>query len=107
MNIMLAAVTERLKEIGIRRAVGARRVDIRRQFLVEAVTISMVGGLAGVLLAAIGVAIASRPLDFPIVFNPVIVFVAFGASFGTGLLFGAYPAIQASNQNLVEILSRE
>ena len=107
MNIMLAAVTERLKEIGIRRAVGARKVDIRRQFLVEAITISMVGGLAGVLLAAIGVAIASRPLDFPIVFDTLIVFIAFGASFCTGLLFGAYPAIQASNQNLVEILSRE
>lgn len=107
MNIMLAAVTERLKEIGIRRAVGARRVDIRRQFLVEAITISMVGGLAGVLLAGVGVAIASRPLDFPIVFNTVIVFIAFGASFTTGLLFGAYPAIQAANQNLVEILSRD
>jgi macrolide transport system ATP-binding/permease protein len=107
MNIMLAAVTERLKEIGIRRAIGARRQDIRRQFLVEATIISMVGGLAGVLLAGIGVAIASRPLDFPIVFDPLIVTIAFGASFGTGLLFGAYPAIQASNQNLVEILSRE
>lgn len=107
MNIMLAAVTERLKEIGIRRAIGARRTDIRRQFLVEAITISMVGGIAGVLLAGLGVAIASRPLDFPIVFNPWIVGIAFGASFGTGLLFGAYPAIQASNQNLVEILSRE
>ncbi|MCC5848956.1 MAG: ATP-binding cassette domain-containing protein [Verrucomicrobia bacterium] len=107
MNIMLAAVTERLKEIGIRRAVGARKVDIRRQFLVEAIIISMVGGIAGVLLAAGGVAIAAGPLDFPIVFDPLIVTIAFGASFCTGLLFGAYPAIQASNQNLVEILSRE
>ena len=107
MNIMLAAVTERLKEIGIRRAIGARRQDIRRQFLVEAIIISMVGGLAGVFLAGLGVALASRPLDFPIVFDPLIVTIAFSASFGTGLLFGAYPAIQASNQNLVEILSRE
>jgi len=107
MNIMLASVTERLKEIGIRRAIGARKIDIRRQFLVESIIISMVGGLAGVLLAVLGVSIASRPLAFPIVFDPWIVGIAFGASFGTGLLFGAYPAIQASNQNLVEILSRE
>ncbi len=107
MNIMLASVTERLKEIGIRRAVGARREDIRRQFLVEAVLISMAGGMAGVLLAMGGVTLASSPLAFPVVFSPGIMLTAFGASFCTGLAFGAYPAIRAANQNLVEILSRE
>jgi macrolide transport system ATP-binding/permease protein len=107
MNIMLASVTERLKEIGIRRAVGARREDIRRQFMVEAILISMAGGLAGVLLAMGGVTLASRPLDFPLVFSLGVMLTAFGASFATGLAFGAYPAIRASNQNLVEILTRE
>lgn len=107
MNIMLASVTERMKEIGIRRAVGATAEDIRNQFLVEAILISMAGGIAGVLLAMAGVTLASRPLAFPVVFDPGIMMVAFGASFLTGLGFGAYPAIRASSQNLVDILSRE
>jgi len=107
MNIMLASVTERMKEIGIRRAVGARAEDIRNQFLVEAILISMAGGIAGLLLAMGGVTLASRPLSFPVVFDPGIMFVAFAASFLTGLGFGAYPAIRASSQNLVDILSRE
>jgi len=107
MNIMLASVTERMKEIGIRRAVGARAEDIRRQFMVEAVLISMVGGVVGVALAMAGVAAASIPLDFPIVFDPGIMCVAFSAAFCTGLGFGAYPAMRAANQNLVDILSRE
>ena len=107
MNIMLASVTERMKEIGIRRAVGARAEDIRNQFLVESVLISMAGGIAGVLLAMGGVTLASRPLAFPIVFAPGIMLVAFAAAFLTGLGFGAYPAIRASSQNLVDILSRE
>lgn len=107
MNIMLASVTERLKEIGIRRAVGARAEDIRNQFLVESVLLSMAGGVAGVALALVGVALAAVPLAIPIVYEPGIMIVAFGASFGTGLGFGAYPAIRASRENLVDILSRE
>jgi len=107
MNIMLASVTERMKEIGIRRAVGARKEDIRNQFLVEAVLISMAGGIAGVLLAMGGVTLAAVPLDFPVVFSPPIMLVAFAAAFLTGLGFGAYPAIRASSENLVDILSRE
>jgi ABC-type antimicrobial peptide transport system permease subunit len=107
MNIMLASVTERLKEIGIRRAVGARAEDIRNQFLVESVLLSMAGGVAGVVLALIGVALASVPLSIPIVYEPGIMLVAFGAAFSTGLGFGAYPAIRASKENLVDILSRE
>jgi ABC-type antimicrobial peptide transport system permease subunit len=107
MNIMLASVTERLKEIGIRRAVGARAVDIRNQFLVESILLSMAGGLAGILLAGIGVALASIPLEFPVVYVPGVVLIAFAAAFSTGLGFGAYPAIRASQENLVDILSRE
>jgi len=107
MNIMLASVTERLREIGIRRAVGARAEDIRNQFLMEATLISMSGGVLGLGLAMGGVVLASSPLDFPVVFTPGIMSVAFLASFSTGLGFGAYPAIQAASQNLVDILSRE
>jgi macrolide transport system ATP-binding/permease protein len=107
MNIMLASVTERLKEIGIRRAVGARAEDIRNQFLVESILLSMAGGVAGVLLALGGVAVASVPLDIPIVYEPGIMLIAFTAAFATGLGFGAYPAVRASRENLVDILSRE
>lgn len=107
MNIMLASVTERLKEIGIRRAVGARAEDIRNQFLVESILLSMAGGLAGVVLALGGVAVASMPLAIPVVYEPGIILIAFGAAFATGLGFGAYPAIRASRENLVDILSRE
>ena len=107
MNIMLASVTERLKEIGIRRAVGARAEDIRNQFLMESILLSMAGGIAGVALALLGVAVASVPLAIPIVYEPGIMGVAFAAAFTTGLGFGAYPAIRASKENLVDILSRE
>jgi putative ABC transport system permease protein len=67
----------------------------------------MAGGVAGVLLALGGVAVASVPLDIPIVYEPGIMLIAFTAAFATGLGFGAYPAVRASRENLVDILSRE
>lgn len=107
MNIMLASVTERMKEIGIRRAIGATQQDIQHQFLVEAVCIAAAGGLLGVLLATAGVILCSLPFSFPIVFKIPTILVSVAAAFATGLGFGYYPASKAASQNLVEILQHD
>ncbi|MGZ5325086.1 MAG: ABC transporter permease [Solirubrobacterales bacterium] len=105
MNIMLVSVTERTREIGIRKAVGARRIHILGQFLTEAVLVSVIGGLAGVALGVI----ASR---FQIAgVQPVIatysIFLAFGAATSAGLFFGTYPAARAAAMRPMEALRFE
>jgi putative ABC transport system permease protein len=105
MNIMLVSVTERTREIGIRKAVGARRSDILIQFLVEAVLVSLFGGLAGVAAGVIG-------SQFKIAgVQPVIatysIFLAFGAALLTGLFFGTYPASRAAKMRPIEALRFE
>ena len=107
MNIMLASVTERIREIGIRRAIGATRADIMRQFLSEAMTISVTGGVFGVILAAAVVVITCSLLKLPVVFSLTLLLVAVAASTATGLIFGIYPAYQAANKNPVEALRAE
>ncbi|MEW6737057.1 MAG: ABC transporter permease [Acidobacteriota bacterium] len=104
MNIMLANVLERTREIGIRRAIGARRIDIRLQFLIEAVTISTVGGLLGIVL---GFAIARLVIYFAgwsTIITTWSVILAFSVSSAVGILFGFYPAVQASRLNPIEAL---
>ena len=107
MNIMLVSVTERTREIGIRKAVGARKVDILTQFLLEAVVLSLLGGLIGILL---GVGIA-RLVDTAGVMNAVIslnsVLLAVGFSLSVGLFFGIYPANRAAGLNPIEALRYE
>ncbi len=105
MNIMLVSVTERTREIGIRKAVGARRSDILSQFLIEAVLVSVFGGLVGVLVGIVG-------SQFRIVgVTPVIalysIFLAFGAAVFCGLFFGTYPAARAAGMRPVEALRYE
>ena len=105
MNIMLVSVTERTREIGIRKAVGARRSDILTQFLTEAVLVSLIGGIAGVLVGVIG----SR---FPIAgVHPQVatysIFLAFGAAALSGLFFGTYPAARAASLRPIEALRFE
>lgn len=107
MNIMLVSVTERTREIGIRKAIGARKSIIRSQFVVEAVVLSQIGGIAGIILGVIGgniVAVAINvsvlvPIDWIIIGLTVTTFV--------GIVFGVYPAVKASNLDPIEALRYE
>jgi putative ABC transport system permease protein len=111
MNIMLVSVTERTREIGIRKAVGATRRDIMMQFLVEALTVTMLGGGIGVALGitlakiADGQSIADE--DIRTVISPLSVILAFGVSGAIGIFFGIYPAFRASRLNPIEALRHE
>ncbi len=107
MNIMLANVLERTREIGIRRAIGARRSDIRLQFLIEAVTISAVGGVIGV---GIGFGIAGLVVYYAgwsTIITTWSIALAFGVSTAVGVLFGSYPAVQASQLSPIDALRYE
>jgi putative ABC transport system permease protein len=105
MNIMLVSVTERTREIGIRKAVGARRLDILTQFLIEAVLVSLLGGLAGVLLGVIGSQFTIAGVHPSIA--PYSVALAFGAALLTGLFFGTYPASRAAAMRPIQALRFE
>jgi putative ABC transport system permease protein len=108
MNIMLVSVTERTREIGLRKAVGARRSDILWQFLLEAMTLSVVGGLIGIGLGAVGAAVISSLVDgFEAVVTPQAVILATTFSAAVGLIFGVYPARRASLLNPIEALRYE
>ncbi len=108
MNIMLVSVTERTREIGIRMAIGATSADIRLQFLAEAVTLSCIGGLLGVLIG-IGVTlfVAAHSQNIPAQLSVVSIFVAFGFSAATGIFFGYYPAYKASKLTPIDALRYE
>ncbi|HVE40896.1 MAG TPA: ABC transporter permease [Planctomycetota bacterium] len=116
MNIMLVSVTERTREIGIRKAIGAKRRDILKQFLIESMTISLLGGTLGI---AFGVALAQIIPMLPVwkqmsnggewqsVISPWSIVVSFGFSCFVGIFFGLYPAVKASRLNPVEALRYE
>ncbi|TEW52789.1 MacB family efflux pump subunit [Psychromonas algicola] len=108
MNIMLVSVTERTREIGIRMAVGARKGDILRQFLIEAVLVCICGGILGITLAyVIGLVFSSSNSDFQMVYSMNSIIAAFACSTLIGLLFGYLPAQNAAKLNPVEALSRD
>jgi putative ABC transport system permease protein len=107
MNIMLASVTERTREIGIRRALGAKQRDITLQFLVETILLSSVGGILGVVLGVcipIGVNYLS---DIQTIVQWWSVVLAFGISVGIGIVFGIYPARRAALMDPIEALRHE
>jgi putative ABC transport system permease protein len=107
MNIMLATVLERTREIGIRRAIGARQSDIIRQFLTEAVLISIVGGLIGIAFGFSLSRIIAAAAGWSTEVTSGSIAVAFGVSVAIGLVFGIYPAVQAAKLDPIEAIRYE
>jgi putative ABC transport system permease protein len=107
MNIMLVSVTERTREIGIRMAVGAKTWDIRIQFIIEALTLSMIGGITGIIIGSGGSVILSTVFEYPSVVSPLSVLLSFSFSGLVGIFFGFYPAYKASLLNPIDALRFE
>jgi ABC-type antimicrobial peptide transport system permease subunit len=107
MNIMLVSVTERTREIGIRMAIGARKGDIRNQFLIEAVMLSAAGGTIGIILGLGGGYLLTTGLKLPFVLSPIPALVAFSVSSAVGIIFGLYPAARAAKLDPIIALRTE
>ena len=107
MNIMLATVTERTREIGVRRALGAKKKDIITQFLIETIVLSVGGGLIGVFIGVATPLAVSYFTNMMTVITPWSVLLAFGISGLTGIVFGLYPASQAAKLDPIEALRHE
>jgi putative ABC transport system permease protein len=107
MNIMLVSVTERTREIGIRLAIGARKKDILWQFMTEAVLLTMLGGIIGIILGAAGATVVSRILDWPTLISVQSITIAFFFSGAVGIFFGFYPARKAAGLNPIDALRYE
>jgi len=104
MNIMLASVMERIKEIGIRLAIGARKRDVIMQFLSEATIISVIGGLIGIVLGVLIAKGITRFADILTIVSPMSIMISFVVSATVGIVFGIMPARKAAQQNPVESL---
>ncbi len=108
MNIMLVSVTERTREIGIRKAIGAKRRSILTQFLIEAIVVTGLGGLTGIVLGLAAIRFVIGVLGLvPAVYSLPWVIISFSISLATGILFGMFPAIKASRLNPIEALRFE
>jgi putative ABC transport system permease protein len=107
MNILLVSVTERTREIGVRMAVGAKRRHILIQFLIEALTLSVVGGVFGIVLGVVGARATTALAGWPTIISPEAIMVGFLFSVAVGLFFGLYPANKASRLNPIEALRYE
>jgi len=104
MNIMLASVLERIKEIGVRRSLGANRIDIIYQFLFEAVFISLAGGLLGIFLGIIAAHVVAAKADIPTVVSTWSIVLSFGVAAFVGLVFGIFPARKAAYEDPIKAL---
>lgn len=107
MNIMLVTVVERTREIGIRKALGATPKDIRRQFLVEATVLSILGGIIGIVFGDVVSYIVAKAFSWPLYISPLAVVLSLGFSSAVGIFFGWYPAAKASSLDPIEALSYE
>ena len=107
MNIMLVSVTERTREIGIRMAIGAKTWDIRLQFIIEALTLSLIGGVVGIIVGVSTAMVLSSISGWPTVVSPLSIVLAFGFSGFIGIFFGFYPAYKASLLNPIDALRYE
>jgi putative ABC transport system permease protein len=107
MNIMLMVVSERTREIGLRKALGARRSDIMSQVLTESVTLSTLGGIVGITLGFLVAQVITRVTPLPARLEPWSVVLGIGITAGVGLFFGAYPASRAARLDPIEALRKE
>ena len=107
MNIMLVSVTERTREIGIRKSLGAKRIAIMSQFVVEAATTSAIGGVLGIVLGIVASIVASNLLDLDPVISVSSVVIAFTISAGIGVMFGYLPAKKAAKLNPIDALRHD
>jgi putative ABC transport system permease protein len=107
MNILLVSVTERTREIGVRMAVGAKRRHILMQFLIEAMTLSLVGGALGILFGIGGTKLTTLIAGWPTIISGDVIVTAFLFSLAVGLFFGLYPANKAARLNPIEALRYE
>jgi putative ABC transport system permease protein len=107
MNIMLVAVTERTREIGIRMAIGARASDVMLQFLIEAITLSLLGGITGIILGLGGSFAATRYLGIPFVPGTDVIAGSFVFAGLVGIFFGFYPARRAARLDPINALRSE
>jgi putative ABC transport system permease protein len=107
MNIMLVSITERTREIGVRMAVGARRSDILSQFLVESITLSLIGGLAGIGVGIVGALGVEWYANLGVVLDLRLSLLTMGFAAAVGIFFGFYPARKASRLQPVQVLRYE
>jgi putative ABC transport system permease protein len=107
MNIMLVSVTERTREIGVRLAIGALEHEVLLQFLIEAVVLASIGGLIGLVLAALASTALAALMSLPLLFDPSINLISFAFSALIGVVFGYFPARRAARLDPIEALRHE